>query len=826
MAQINESRIFNEINTPFRFYDSEKKRNENKPQCSNDCPYKLITPQHFMLPFMIVRDVQIEDIATFKIITENGATEYSLSTSLIERQTFTGKDYFIYKGQNHGLFLDCGFYYCEVADSYGRTYYSERFFVMTSGYCGNIAMNGDFKTDLSYWNIFGSVTWSSGKASLNGGGFGTNFNQYVGLSKKVRVTFTVSDWAGSGAATVQIGASTVQNLSGNGTVSVIGNTEGTGRVFFTGASTRTYKLDNVIIAPLSSDSLQCGLMIEWKSDCDFGNTYYGSGFANRFYCPPDAPLGEPTYRITREGTTNGDGDFIESFRKRQKVYNVELGLVPEYVLDALMDMQLHPIKNIYLPDCEGYAEITDVNVSASWEFNGCYANVQIQFSIGQIVETGCCGNLSQCLECCQTAWLGIPETPEDGKYYIDPPNGKLYLAVGIVLQEVSCDSGYVCHHEDDHEVDEAVCPTGWILSDGIYVEVPSVLSITPDASSSTAYIVKALLLSGYIGQLEVSSDGGSSWSNEGTPLNDVDWLNVGKLVSIPTGETRLYRIYSYAPNCDNMYSCPSEASATCLIACMDANEYKIAPYVIGETYMLLDGTLGVATTTNGDFTVIACTSQIVHEPTLNVDFVYSAGAVQWFPSPTIYSVVGSGATVNIKAAMPLGSTGELYVDGIASGLTASAADWDSIGLDYNVTYGTTYSFTVVVTDGDCDYGTSEAESFTAGTCTFYQATGIDTSAHNPASVWKGITVDASFYDFVSFCGGSYPALTDNAALKTAIECVLAFLTVDGTVAVGYVAPTMYPNINTFNPSSYEVDSITILHPDTTTADFTYTKSCV
>lgn len=820
MPEVNSFNIFNEINTPLRFYDSISKRNENKSQCDQDCPYKLITPQHVMLPFMIVRDVQLEEVDTFKIITENGATTYDLDPELIERQTFLSKDYFIYKGQLHGLFLDCGYYYCEVADTYGRTYYSEKFYVMTSGYCGNIALNGDFKNDLSNWNVFGNVTWSAGSAVFGGGGLGANFNQYIGVNKKIRVTFTISDWAGTGTASIQIGGTTIQAITGNGTFSVIGNTESIGRVFFIEQSTRTFKLDNVEFATLSSDSMQCSVMFEWLSDCDFGNIFYGSGFTNRFYCPPDAPIGEPTYRIVREGTTNGNGDFIESFRKRQKVYKIEIGLVPEYIVDALMDMQLHPIKKVHLPDCAGYAIISDVNVSASWEFEGCYANVEITFSIDEMVETGCCGSLRHCVDACHTVKKGLPVDPcEDGVFYIDPPNGKIYVCRNGVLQETTCDSGYVAHDPLDLDEDEISCPSGWILEDGEYLEVPAILSITPDPSGVSMYIVKARLMIGSVAILSVND------VEQGVFMNNVDWATVGQSFFFDAGTTYVLTLRNITPNCSYGYSCPFETSLACLEPCDSVNQYKIPPYTIGQTYMLPDGTLGTATTVDGDFTLMACPSGIAIDLDSTLPYVYSPNALEWFPMPKIYSIVSGGGTINIKAAMPAGSTGELFDGGISTGITAPAADWDGVGVDFTVALSTDYDFTVKVTQGDCDYGESEVVEYSTGSCTFYQASGIDTSAHNPASVWKGITIDGVFYDFVS-THGSYPALTDNTDLQLAIEdTIIGFLSYAATAAVGYVAPNMYPNITTFNPSSFDVDSIRIEHPDTSTQDFTYTKSC-
>lgn len=820
MATTSSSSIFNEIPTPFRFYDDEKKRNENKLQCQQEAKYQLITPQHLLLPFMIVRDYQIEDIGTFKIITENGASEYNLDTSLITRKTLGGKDYFVYKGDAHGLMLDCGYYYCEVADEYGRTYYSERFYVMASGYCGNYEVNGEFKTDLGGWNIYGDIEWDSGAALFVAGvGLGKSLSRYIGVSLPIQVTFTVTAWSGSGTAQVQLGSGTPTAITGNGTYTVTGSTGYSGRIFFLSDNTREFKLDDVIVSALSNDSMKCSLMLEWKSDCDFGNIYYGSGFFNRLYLPTDAPLGEPTYKITREGTTNGDGDFVEQFRKRQKIYQVEIGLVPEFIVDALMDMQIHPIKKIYLNDCGGYGIISDVSVAATWEFGGCFANVKITFALDEIVETGCCGDIQQCRECCADAFAALPEdTCTDGKYYIDQENGTMFYCDNGDLKQYPCDSLYVCRDVEDGSVD---CPDGWILEDGVWKEIPAIVSVLPDSNGTSNYVVKARLMEGTYGQLEYSTDGGSSFSNLGVQMSAGDWSTIGQSFTFTIGSTYIFRINSVSADCDYGTSCEYSKTINCLVACTSAHQYKTAPYTVGESYMLLDGRIGTATTTSGDFTYIACDSQIVTDIDSGDDYVYSSSKSQWYKLPTIYQATESGGTVNIKAAIPLGSTGELYVNGSPTGTIATAAQWDSTGVNYSGDAGATYQFAVKATAGSCDYGTSDNYELTVGACTYYQPAGIDTSAHDPAAVWMGITMDSTFYDFNTFYG-SYPALTDNATLQLAIEAVVG----SSGVAVGYVAPNMFPNITTFNPASFVVNSITIQNPDTSTVDYPYSVNCV
>lgn len=819
MANINTSPIFNEIPTPLRFYDAKEKRNEYKLPCEAHCKYQLITPQHFLLPFMIVRDYQPEDIASFKIVDEDGDTVANLSTSLIERKTLLSKDYFIYKGQLHGQILTCGYYYAEVADSYGRVYYSERFYVMNSGYCGNFEVNGEFKTDLSGWTTTGNITWSSGKAVFGSGVIAKNMNRFIAYSTQVKVTFTISSWGGSGTANAQIGSTTILPITGNGTYSFTGSTQFVGKVYFYAQTSRTFQLDNVIVQPLSADSMDCSLMFEWKSDCDFGNIYYGSGFFNRFYLPTDATLGEPTYRITREVTTNGDGDQIEQFRKRQKVYRVELGLVPEYIVDALMDMQIHPVKKIYLNNCGGYANISDVNVAATWEFSGCYANVIITFSIDSIVEAGCCGNIPTCVEPCFAVMSELPEGDcVEGKYYID--GGDIYFCEDGVLVKYPCDSGYVEHDTED----TPSCPSGYILESGQWKEVPEVVSILPDG---TKYNIKCRLMAGTTGQLQVSTNGGGTWANLGVEMGAGDWLSIGQSFTLVAATTYQFKINSENENCDYGMSCAKEFIVGCLESCQDAHGYKTPPYVVGEIYQLPDGTLGEATTVNGDFLLIDCPSGISHNIDDDTDYVYSATYGGWLPMPSLFNISQSGGMVTLFAALPIGSVGQLKIDGVNYGSPISAATWAT-----GVTVGAfppnaVKQFVVVASSGVCDYGTSEMEEVTIGSCTAYLApSGADISPLNPVSdVWNGITIDGFFYDF-GLWYGSNPQVNDALELKNAVQYIMDNLFGGEAVVTSLIGSMMSVNILQSNPAPNTINSIEASYVGvSSTLTFNFTTNC-
>jgi hypothetical protein len=130
------------------------------------------------------------------------------------------------------------------------------------------------------------------------------------------------------------------------------------------------------------------IRLDWNNTCDLGNIYYGGSFVNTVFF--EADIGEPEYSIKEEGHENEEGIFIAKIQKRIKSYKFEV-FVPEYVVDALVLMPLHD--NIFISLTNGlyYSRIRNVEVTPTWEFNGCMATVEIKFQQDdQVVKTGCC----------------------------------------------------------------------------------------------------------------------------------------------------------------------------------------------------------------------------------------------------------------------------------------------------------------------------------------------------------------------------------------------------------------------------------------------------
>ena len=90
------------------------------------------------------------------------------------------------------------------------------------------------------------------------------------------------------------------------------------------------------------------LKLRWWNDCDFGQIYYAGGYKNIFYY--ETEIGKPSYEVDQDSNENGNGVEVVLSQVRKKVYQFEV-YVPEYMVDALVDMSLHD--NIQLSTTDG-----------------------------------------------------------------------------------------------------------------------------------------------------------------------------------------------------------------------------------------------------------------------------------------------------------------------------------------------------------------------------------------------------------------------------------------------------------------------------------------
>jgi hypothetical protein len=131
------------------------------------------------------------------------------------------------------------------------------------------------------------------------------------------------------------------------------------------------------------------IRLEWTNSCDIDDILYQTGYTNQLYLQVD--VGKPIYRLTEEGDENGNKEFIKSFQKWEKVYNIDLR-VPEFMLESLTMIPLHDHVTLFLQNGQN-AVIKDVVISEPvWETEGCFATVNMEFLIDSVIKTACCND--------------------------------------------------------------------------------------------------------------------------------------------------------------------------------------------------------------------------------------------------------------------------------------------------------------------------------------------------------------------------------------------------------------------------------------------------
>ena len=136
------------------------------------------------------------------------------------------------------------------------------------------------------------------------------------------------------------------------------------------------------------------LKFEYWNTCDLGNIYYQDGQHFIFYL--DADVSEPFHEEVEDGQENGTGQFIATYRKQTKKYEIKTGLIPEHLIDAIQRMKLHD--NIELTFKSGEIEqIYNLSVSVEWQFEKYLhqGTVTMTFDMAEgVLLTACCDNLT------------------------------------------------------------------------------------------------------------------------------------------------------------------------------------------------------------------------------------------------------------------------------------------------------------------------------------------------------------------------------------------------------------------------------------------------
>lgn len=394
--------INSEVKTPFRWYANAGLKNKRRKNCrvlEQTCGYRLITPFTRLLPFQFYRTTSAATIARWEVFTIDGVLSNALDETLIQVDAITNTDtpcdYVYYDGQELGIELQPGYYYSEVEDSDGNIWHSEDFYVSIPGvYDIEMAVNPEFSVSGTWTITNGSI--ADGQVCQTNTANPLIVTQSIGTITSgffYRVVVRFSSMASGGNLTVDVGGtSEIQAVTPDEltyTFFIEAGDFANLTVTFTGVGCFT----EVSMKQKTGEST-CNAKLVYSHDCDFlGNLYYPTGYENEFFFDEGVEPIALTPNIIREYDENGNKDKILRRQRRETTYRLDVGYVPWYVADALVEMSLHDNITLHLAGDTGSGDLKNVEVEVDWDEFGdnCLAKCTISFQLEDATTTdGCC----------------------------------------------------------------------------------------------------------------------------------------------------------------------------------------------------------------------------------------------------------------------------------------------------------------------------------------------------------------------------------------------------------------------------------------------------
>lgn len=225
-------------------------------------------------------------------------------------------------------------------------------------------------------------------ATIDGKGWFYNPGATLGATEVTKVTGSGENPTTWGAAT---GDQSISSFVGGGRYVYLDVLLGGARFF----SELMYMADIPATPELSSG---CGafpfVLLEAETECNIGEYFPGNLTTNKVWIK-NGGVYAPQYRVDRVVAEDGNGEEEPLWVKFKKIYSVIL-YCPESVADWAASLVLYrngddPPLKVWDEHGHMYEAVIE-NVSVTWpdNLNSVVAEVDLQFSINAVTQTGCC----------------------------------------------------------------------------------------------------------------------------------------------------------------------------------------------------------------------------------------------------------------------------------------------------------------------------------------------------------------------------------------------------------------------------------------------------
>jgi hypothetical protein len=137
-----------------------------------------------------------------------------------------------------------------------------------------------------------------------------------------------------------------------------------------------------------NDFCEDHIIVSFSSCCNLGDIYYEDNFTQTLWLESDNM--EQTYPYVEKGQENGDGRFVPTFRRQDKIYSIKTKLLPQYMVEVLHRLKMHDLVTLIDQVGNNYT-IENVDAEHEWQFDDkYYATATVLFDLDEAFIAGAC----------------------------------------------------------------------------------------------------------------------------------------------------------------------------------------------------------------------------------------------------------------------------------------------------------------------------------------------------------------------------------------------------------------------------------------------------
>lgn len=584
--------------TPFRWYDDFYEQDRFSRECAEICPFKLISPNTKLLPFLFKRPASGDLVDTWilrkacdkplvELIPSNESAFVNSNSSYWNRADWTvedghavpdydlpgsiGKNGILTIGKTYTIHFDIT-KYCGTEIGFSLT-------------AGGVDF-GDFY-DVGHYEF----TFTAVNANFKFETLGSAEPEIIWLDNvQVYEEFEVSD------DDVELDATYLKlfNAGDEDYIMYVGTPLSClpcGDYYSIIKTGDSFFYSEVITLINFIEDKSPYVKLTWRNECDIDDTIYsvqGYGainYENIMWI--DGPITTAEYPFLEEGTQNGNGDSKIDFQKWEKQRTLIVPKAPEFISDAITAMRLHDtiefteaIRKNQIYNSSPVA-IEKSETDLEYIFNDCAANLNVKMTLARkVVDTSCCNNIdpyADCITCTvSVSDINVLDTDDGTALLIGYPDydDGIYTYNGLTWVLDPNQNKYVCTEGETRMWKKFSGGVGWI-------EIPLITEVVQDGTefTITGYGIPNTYIKVTVTWTDsTESDPDQEFTLPGTYT--VSQLEAGIVIDQselpfdqPVCGSQIFKIQNYTLNCDYSFSNLVEINYYNIIICPEPCGY-------------------------------------------------------------------------------------------------------------------------------------------------------------------------------------------------------------------------------------------------------------